>query len=196
LQKGGEAIKKYAANPKGKWNEAIAQRITKHLLQAIHYLHQNKILHLHVTHENFLLKEDSDESDVVLGGFILSQKEGDNSPVKGGNINYQAPEVLQQAGSGRETDMWSLGVACFLLLTGKLAFYDTNRMKRNLKISKANYTLDASLSENAKKFIASLLVVDRPSRLTAGAALEHPWIKEKAPETQLNHVRPAFSAID
>jgi len=74
LQKGGEAIKKYSANPKGKWNEAIAQRIIKQLLEAVKYLHHNNVIHLHLTHENFLLKEDNEDSDVILGGFVLSKK--------------------------------------------------------------------------------------------------------------------------
>jgi len=116
--------------------------------------------------------------------------------VKGGNVNYQAPELLQQAGVGKETDMWSMRVASILLLTGTLAFFDANRMKRNLKISKATYTLDTPLSEHAKKFIGSLLAVDKAGRLTAEAALQHSWIKEKAPEAQLDTVRPAFSAIE
>lgn len=141
------------------------------------------------------MKEASDDSDVVLGGFTLSKKEEIDS-VKGGSVNYQSPEILQQSNINTKSDMWSFGVCCFLFLTGKLPFQDNNRMKRNLKISKANYTIDTPISDSAKNFVSSFLCADQNNRSSASDALKHKWITEKASETQLENVRSLFSKIN
>lgn len=187
-------LKKLASNPNGAWNEHMAQKITKQLLEGVEYLHGKKLVHLHLTHENVLLEEE--DGRVVLSGFTLSKREGEQEAVKGGNVNYQAPELLTQSGYGPETDMWSVGVFLFLLLTGRLAFFDNNRMKRNLKISKATYSIDEDLSHHAKQFVAALLVAERGGRLSASSALSHAWIQEKAPESPLAHVRALFASIE
>ncbi len=79
---------------------------------------------------------------------------------KAGTFTYRSPELIQ--GSYNElTDMWSLGVICYELLTGKFPF--TADYEQNMYEQIINYIPDFSnllISQVAKNFISKLLKRD------------------------------------
>lgn len=79
--------------------------------------------------------------------------------------------------------MWAIGVITFLLLSGYPPFSISDDYLDFSPIINAKYsfTPEASwkgVSDTAKDFIKKLLMVDPSQRLTADAALEHPWLAE------------------
>lgn len=68
----------------------------------------------------------------------------------------------------------------FMLLGGYPPFHGATKDELTKNISSNNYAMInrkwRNVSESAKHFVQSLLVTDASKRLTAGQALDHPWI--------------------
>ena len=101
-----------------------------------------------------------------------------------GTCFYCAPELLHSHTFGTESDCWSLGVATYILLCGRAPFEGPT--ERDIL---ARITLDArppdysappwpSLSAQARDFVGRLLCRDPRQRMTAAAALSHPWLAD------------------
>jgi serine/threonine protein kinase len=99
-----------------------------------------------------------------------------------------APEVFQKLPHGKPVDMWSIGVLAYLLLSGCLPFESENSPVDVNKILQAEFEFDETywsfISDNAKSFISSLLLLDPSKRLTATQALHHPWFQDTLNESK------------
>lgn len=100
-----------------------------------------------------------------------------------GTAYYIAPEVLE----GKYTelcDIWSIGVILYIMLSGKPPFNGKNDREILKHVKESNYSLKGDVwdrrSEQSKQIIRQLMCKDVTKRLTAKAALEHPWLKNKA----------------
>ncbi|CAH9080830.1 unnamed protein product [Cuscuta epithymum] len=95
---------------------------------------------------------------------------------------------------GKEIDVWSAGVILYILLSGFPPFYAEMENDIFKAILKARLDLESnpwpSISPSAKDLIRKMLTMDPKKRITAAAALEHPWLKEDgdASDTPINSV--------
>lgn len=100
-----------------------------------------------------------------------------------GTPYYIAPEFLKKRYS-KECDVWSLGVITYILLSGIPPFNGTTdaEIMGAIKKGKFNYTNKVwnSVSQDAKDFITSMLILDVTKRPTAEQALQHIWICDHA----------------
>ncbi len=92
----------------------IASMISE-VADAIHYAHENKIVHGDLKPSNILLTR---EAIPMVVDFGLSAKPGKGAPKNefSGTIMYAAPEQLKNNVIDDKTDMWSLGVTLYELL--------------------------------------------------------------------------------
>ena len=98
-----------------------------------------------------------------------------------GTSYYMAPEVLKDTYEGGSSDMWSLGVILYILLSGKPPFDGPNDKLiqcRILSDQRHQFNEDdfGHVSEDAKDLINRLLERDPKKRITAREALMHPFI--------------------
>jgi serine/threonine protein kinase len=101
-----------------------AMKLFTQLVAAIQYLHDRHIAHCDLKLENILLDQHSQMVKVGDFGFARRWNPRDGPCDKWlGSIEYAAPEVLRNLPyDPLKSDVWSLGVILFALLTGYLPF--------------------------------------------------------------------------
>lgn len=179
LASGGELFEKLVSD--GKYCEADAVRILQQIISAVEYLHDLNIVHRDLKPENILLKS-ANSKEVKIADFGLS-KIFDDAARMGtvcGSPGYVAPEVLLEDIYGKPVDMWSIGVIAYVLLSGVPPFFSENIRELFQQIMACDYRFPSqywsSVSEEAKDFVRSLLVLEPEKRLTARQALQHPFL--------------------
>eukprot|EP01063_Lacrimia_lanifica_P001743 TRINITY_DN108_c1_g2_i1.p1 TRINITY_DN108_c1_g2~~TRINITY_DN108_c1_g2_i1.p1 ORF type:complete len:1377 (+),score=442.89 TRINITY_DN108_c1_g2_i1:66-4133(+) len=167
----------------GVLGEARCQRVCHEILTALMHLHEKKVVHCDIKLENILLTSRGAGAGAKLGDFGLAQRAVGPSglTVMSGTPSYAAPEVLDEAapGYGAPADLWSLGVVAYSLLAGRQPFTGTDdaALRRAVLSGEVAFTdrVWASVSDEAKAFVASLLQHEAGLRPTAAAAIAHPW---------------------
>ncbi|KAG7470053.1 hypothetical protein MATL_G00135340 [Megalops atlanticus] len=162
-----------------KLGEELAARLFYQVASAVAHCHQSGIVLGDLKLRKFIfsdekrthLKLESLEDCHVLEG------EDDSMSDKHGCPAYVSPEILNSSGSysGKQADVWSLGVMLYTLLVGRYPFHDSDPSVLFSKIRRGQYCLPDTLSPKAKCLIRSLLRREPWERLTAAEILIHPW---------------------
>lgn len=179
LCSGGELFDRVA---QARYSEAAAATVVRQIASGLRALHAANIVHRDLKPENCLFLDESESSPLKIMDFGLSSVEEFTDPVVGlfGSIDYVSPEALSRDRISSASDMWSLGVILYILLSGYPPFIaQSNRQKQqmimNAQISFHEKTWK-NISSSAKHLISSLLAVDPDRRPTAQELLLHPWV--------------------
>nr|XP_061822599.1 myosin light chain kinase, smooth muscle-like [Nerophis lumbriciformis] len=174
--------------------EPTSARYMQQILEGMQYVHKQSIVHLDLKPENIVCVDPTGTRIKIIDFGLASKLEpGKPLMVMHGTPEFVAPEVISYEPVGVETDMWSIGVICFILLSGESPFQGNNDAETFGLVTAARYEFDPEsfedISDQAKDFISALLKKDRMCRLSCTEALAHPWM---ASFTPLNH-RPSKS---
>jgi calcium-dependent protein kinase len=162
------------------FNEKIASRIMKQVMNAVLYCHQNGIVHRDIKSDNIMFLENSIDSPIKLIDFGISLKFEKNTKLKDktGTVLYIAPEVLQGS-YDEKCDIWSCGVLMYMMLSGVPPFYGATRKEVMQKISKGKFSFKSKvwsiISKEAKELIEKMLTLNPEKRPSAREVLNHPW---------------------
>ncbi|KAI9343984.1 kinase-like domain-containing protein [Obelidium mucronatum] len=157
------------------YEEDAAQAIHS-VLQSLNYLHSNGVVHRDIKPEN-LLFQSTESQRILLTDFGLSKiLSPDYIPVCG-TMSYMAPEVLEnQLHTGKPSDLWSVGVMAYFLLSGVLPFTGRNECILFANITCGRFKFDTAvwkgISEQAKDFISKLILLDPERRLTVEGSVK------------------------
>ena len=142
------------------------------------------ITHRDLKPENILMTSEDDNADIRILDFGLGKIIGPNEKCSEpyGTIIYCAPEIILDYPYTKNVDSWSLGVITYIMLYGRLPFWDKDRSKLSLKVTKANPVYkpygNMHISDEAKNFIQNLLIKDQYKRMSIKQALEHKWFQK------------------
>jgi serine/threonine protein kinase len=93
--------------------------------KALDYAHRHGVIHRDIKPANILLSKDTDIKISDFGAALTSAAE--TTQVTGiGSPAYMSPEQVQEQQLTHQTDIFSLGVVMYQLLTGSLPFKATN----------------------------------------------------------------------
>lgn len=193
---GGE-IFDHCVGVKDTFSENSSRRLMRQILDAVHFLHTNDIVHLDLKPQNILLSKDGSDPDSVikLVDFGLSKYISAGLEIREilGTPDYVAPEVLNYEPLSTATDMWSLGVVAYVLLTGVSPFLGDTKQDTLMNVTTAAIDfpedLFSHMSPSCQDFIRIMLQRDPIDRCTAHQAINHSWITGiVAPELPLQQL--------
>lgn len=181
---GGSLAERLALGPLG---VAAAGHVVREILEGVAYLHAHHICHRDLKPANILCTSADVDAvpDVVIADFGLSRTFGRDELMKThcGSSLYAAPEVFDRTYT-EACDMWSLGVVTVEMLRGREACACLGA--DDPVGDGAADRLGPGFPPVVRDFVAQLLQDDPAQRLTAAAALQHPWMREVAQQEQQN----------
>ncbi|XP_048365513.1 death-associated protein kinase 2-like isoform X3 [Sphaerodactylus townsendi] len=180
--------------------EAEAIEFLQQILQGVAYMHSARIAHFDLKPENIMLfQKDVPNPRIKIIDFGLAQKLEEGATFKSlcGTPQYIAPEVINYEALSCATDMWSIGVITYILLSGMSPFQGETDSETLSNIVSGSYEFEdkyfSQTSELAKEFIRQLLVKEPGSRMTAPECLVHPWIKPLSRKQAVNRSRSSIN---
>lgn len=97
----------------------------REILLALDYIHSRGLVHLDIKIDNILVQKAKRAGDpeIKILDFGISKKTGDMKDRKLlGTIHYMAPEIIQNNRINHKSDLYSLGVVLFKILTSDFPF--------------------------------------------------------------------------
>ncbi|NWT98183.1 MYLK3 kinase, partial [Urocynchramus pylzowi] len=163
--------------------ELDAILFTKQICEGVHYLHQHYILHLDLKPENILcVNHTGNQIKIIDFGLARRYKPCEKLKVNFGTPEFLAPEVVNYDFVSFPTDMWSVGVITYMLLSGLSPFLGETDAETMNYVVNCSWDFDAEafeqLSEDAKDFISRLLVKEKSCRMSATQCLKHEWLSD------------------
>ena len=137
-------------------------------------------MHRDLKTENMLFCKQKRYAKLIDFGFAkFSQQAEDKLTETKGTPYYMSPELIRGKYDAR-TDLWSVGVLAYFLISGKQPFRGDSKKDLDEKILTCDYSFDDEpwdqTSKQAIKFISDLLEPNVDRRMTCEEALNHPWI--------------------
>jgi len=150
----------------------------------VEYLHKQNILHLDLKPENIVcMDKNSAVIKIIDFGLAKLVRPGEKVKTMCGSVEFLSPEVVNYDYVSHKTDMWSVGVITYILLSGYSPFMGDTDAETQSNIIKNLYDFDEPefdlISSNAKDFISRLLILNARNRVSATECLNHPWLLEQ-----------------
>ncbi|XP_001510079.4 myosin light chain kinase family member 4 [Ornithorhynchus anatinus] len=163
----------------------------KQICEGVKYMHQMYILHLDLKPENILcVNRDAKQIKIIDFGLARRYKPREKLKVNFGTPEFLAPEVVNYDFVSFPTDMWSIGVMAYMLLSGLSPFLGEDDAETLNNILACRWNLEdeefQDISEEAKEFISKLLIKEKCWRISASEALKHPWLSDHKLHCKLN----------
>ncbi|XP_013995659.1 myosin light chain kinase 2, skeletal/cardiac muscle isoform X2 [Salmo salar] len=155
----------------------------RQICEGLQHMHKMYILHLDLKPENILcVSRVTNKIKIIDFGLARKYKPREKLRINFGTPEFLAPEVVNYDFVSFNTDMWSLGVITYMLLSGLCPFLgdDDNETLNNILACQWNFEEAefTDISEEAKDFISKLLIINKSWRIGASEALRHPWLSD------------------
>ncbi|XP_041477176.1 myosin light chain kinase, smooth muscle-like isoform X3 [Lytechinus variegatus] len=189
---GGELFERVIDDDFG-LTESDVIEFMRQICAGVQHMHSTNILHLDLKPENILCI-DKTGSRIKLIDFGLAREfnPAQSTKVMFGTPEFVAPEVINYDAIGFTTDMWSVGVICYILLSGLSPFMGDNDAEtlNNVTLAEWDFEDEAfdTISEDAKTFIEGLLIQRKEERMTAAECLQHKWLVTDSKELKCNKI--------
>ncbi len=103
--------------------------IACYLLDALDYAHQQGVMHLDIKPANIMIGQRGQPMLTDFGIARLIQEQGEANREVVGSPQYMAPESITGEGANASSDLYSLGIVLYEMVTGVAAFQGENAMQ-------------------------------------------------------------------
>lgn len=186
----------YIFFPQKGFGEEIGRYIFTQLIEGLEACHKAGVVHRDMKTENIMLGENWLMKIADFGFSTKSEGKKGNGLLYTalGTASYASPELLQKKPYlGVQSDIFSLGVSLFVLVTGKMPFkhalVDDPYYKEVVKGNYDNYwtKLESKVppvSKEFKQLFVKLISYDPTTRLTLEECKKHDWMKGHKPDLE------------
>jgi calcium-dependent protein kinase len=185
----GGTVKEYITDYEN-YGENTVSSIIRGVLRGLVHMNEARILHRDIKGSNIMLGDKSIDADVKIGDFgaaIQMDDELVDADSLVGTPWFMPPEALSNK-YHVTSDVWSVGVLTYQLLSGSMPFNDfDNQFNPRItfiwrsiltgtpKLSGRRWEM---VSQDAKDFIEYCLVRDYRDRPNARQCLDHAWLRK------------------
>jgi serine/threonine protein kinase len=158
-------------------SEAEARVYFIEMCEGLQFVHSQNVAHRDLKPENTLLDANG---HCKLSDFGLARFVGPSglASTSCGTPCYVSPEILSgRSYDAKKSDIWSLGVVLFAMLTGQLPWSQKNQAQLFQQIRSGYVRMPSIVQPSAASLIRSMLVVNCQARLDVKGVLDHPWTR-------------------
>uniref|UniRef100_A0A8C4QYK3 Myosin light chain kinase 2 n=1 Tax=Eptatretus burgeri TaxID=7764 RepID=A0A8C4QYK3_EPTBU len=190
---GGELFDRIV-NESERLTELECMIFVQQICEGVQYIHQNYILHLDLKPENIVcVNRHGKQVKIIDFGLARRFKPREKLKVIFGTAEFLAPEVVNYEFVSFPTDMWSVGIITYMLLSGLSPFLGDDEPETLSNIASGEWEFEEeafkNISEEAKDFISSLLEKEKAWRMSAKSALAHKWLSKLNFQQQLKKTK-------
>uniref|UniRef100_A0A8C4SNZ9 Myosin light chain kinase 2, skeletal/cardiac muscle-like n=1 Tax=Erpetoichthys calabaricus TaxID=27687 RepID=A0A8C4SNZ9_ERPCA len=162
--------------------EVDAMLFIKQICEGIHYMHQMYVLHLDLKPENILcVNRTGHQVKIIDFGLARRYKPREKLRVSFGTPEFLAPEIVNFDFVSFPTDLWTLGVISYMLLSGLSPFLGDNDSQTLSNVLSVNWYFDEEafehVSEEAKDFISNLLIKEKRPFIQSWIRRHRLWLQ-------------------
>ncbi|XP_051527160.1 triple functional domain protein-like isoform X1 [Myxocyprinus asiaticus] len=168
------------------WGNLTEEKVAYYLrdiLEALQYLHKCRIVHLDLKPENLVVDQSPSQPLVKLTDFGDAVQLNSTPYVHPllGSPEFAAPELVLGNPVSLSSDLWSLGVVTYVMLSGASPFLDESVEETCLNICRLDFSFPddyfQGVSQVARDFLCLLLRTEPSKRPPAAACLQEPWLR-------------------
>ncbi|KAM6955774.1 uncharacterized protein map3k19 [Lycodopsis pacificus] len=169
--------------------ERVLALYTHQILEGVAYLHLNRVIHRDLKGNNVMLMPTGVIKLIDFGCARrlsclnhTASNSGDLLKSVHGTPYWMAPEVINETGYGRKSDIWSVGCTVFEMATGKPPLAHMDKMAALFYIGAQRGlmpVLPNGFSDHAKDLVKISLTSDQRLRPSADQLLKHSFIPQR-----------------
>ncbi|KAK3148540.1 hypothetical protein QOZ80_3BG0296340 [Eleusine coracana subsp. coracana] len=176
-------------NKHGRLPEATAKDLMRQLAEGLKVLRGRNIVHRDLKPQNLLLSTNGDAIILKIGdfGFARSLMNENLAATICGSPLYMAPEIWQGKDYDAKSDLWSVGVILFQLVTGQLPFPGSNyyQLRQNILTSEKLHfpsAVEPDLCQDCIDLCKRLLLLDPEKRISFEEFFNHKFLATRKSE--------------
>ena len=141
---GGDLISYMDNEGMTKLSEDGARKIVVQIAQGLSDIHKAGICHRDIKHLNIFISNSGASPVVKIGDFGHSARLNTNEAIKklAGTIGFMAPEVVLDEPSDFKSDVWSLGIILYALISTGVPFIGNSREEFKTSITQSPLTFN------------------------------------------------------
>eukprot|EP01064_Diplonema_japonicum_P039502 TRINITY_DN9915_c0_g5_i1.p1 TRINITY_DN9915_c0_g5~~TRINITY_DN9915_c0_g5_i1.p1 ORF type:complete len:413 (+),score=70.59 TRINITY_DN9915_c0_g5_i1:35-1273(+) len=200
----GQDLKKVLKHYNAGMPEDLARGYFVQICKGLHYVHSMGVVHRDLKPENIMIDNEGVVKVADFGLSCFQEHTSDGKIVeltsRCGTPNYVAPDIVfpKKGGgyNGFQSDMWSLGVVLYVMLTSTLPFSGENLHGVLRAVKEGSFRIPSIIRPLPAEVLQMLIEPDASRRATLLEISLHPWTRGECCLSPVDSPPPSSSLED